>query len=301
MATTRTGPVTRDTSTVALGLAQIRVADSLLYVMEENPVLTSYQSIGALASTKYSGNVDYWKLESGFPKLEDMSIPLRETASLECAFQELSFNNASLARGLNTSSSYAAAVKGAKITSTAGTTDAALSIAVDDSAIFHEFTVEFTGSDAGTIKKLDGTVIHTFNALNAEMAPEISAGVEYFTIPADFFTGTWTGGDSYKFTTVPAYTAATNYSNAHQGRIGLGTMKSPDFIRMEAVYTYPNGVNTMTIIFPRANVTSSMEIDLQAEDAAAPPITFEAKRADSDTYGGHTVWDESSLGAIVFA
>ena len=81
----------------------------------------------------------------------------------------------------------------------------------------------------------------------------------------------------------------------------------------ERHYTFPNGVNTIDIIFPRAQVTSSVELAFQAEDNANPTITFEAKRADSEvsvnvvTVGGTTttikgsaVWDEMPLGCIVF-
>ncbi len=70
---------------------------------------------------------------------------------------------------------------------------------------------------------------------------------------------------------------------------------------MEAVYTYPNGTNTMIIIFPRANCTTSVEIDLQAEDNANVPLTFEAKRSDSETTGGDVAWDAMTLGRIIFA
>jgi len=203
----RSGPLTRDVSTIALGLAQIRTGNSKTHIAVVGPILTSSDSIGALASTKFSGSVDYWKLESGFPLLEDLSIPLRESATLEAAYKEISFYNMALSRGLN-----------------------------------------------------------------------VEAVV---------------GDDDYE--------AGVDYTKPHEGTIKLGTMKSPAFIRMEAVYTYPDGESTMTIIFPRANITSSAELDLQAEDAAAPSILFEAKRSDGDTAGGNAVHDTAPLGTIVFA
>ena len=42
-----------------------------------------------LSSSKFSTNVDYLKLESGFPSLEDLSIPTRTSALLEAAFKEI--------------------------------------------------------------------------------------------------------------------------------------------------------------------------------------------------------------------
>jgi len=194
MALTRTGPITINPHAVALGLAQIRVGASATNIANDNGVLAVSDSIGALANTSFNGETEFWRLESGFPLLEDLSLPIRERASLECAFKELSVANLALARGID---------------------------------------------------------------------------------PADI--------DEY------------------DDEIGLGGLSSPDFIRMEAVYTFPNRESQMVIIFPRANVVSSMAIELQAEDAAAVPITFEAKRADSGlSTGGDAVWDEKPLGTIVF-
>jgi hypothetical protein len=54
----------------------------------------------------------------------------------------------------------------------------------------------------------------------------------------------------------------------------------------------------MYIIFPRAEAVSSVEVDLQAEDAAAVPVTFESKRADAEVSGGNSCWDDKPLGRI---
>lgn len=190
----RTGPVTRDTSAIALGLAQIRVGAFTENVAKATPVLGKDDSIGALASTTFTSNVEYWRLTSGFPALEDMVVPLSETAALECQFKEISPANLALAKGMD---------------------------------------------------------------------------------PAAF-------------------------TEAHTGTIALGTVKESVPVRMEAHYTFPNGVNTIDIIFPRAQVTSSVELAFQAEDNANPTITFEAKRADSEVSGGNAVWDDMPLGCIVF-
>lgn len=194
MALTRTGPLTKNPQAVALGLAQIRVGASAANIALIAPQLAASDSIGALASTKYTGKADFWKLESGFPLLEDLTLPIREASMLECGFKELSLANLSLARGI----------------------DPSLLDEYDDS-------------------------------------------------------------------------------------IALGGLIAPAYVRMEAIYTFPDNLSQMAIIYPRANVVSSMEIDLKAEDAAVIPITFEAKRADSGiTSGGNAVWDNMPLGTIVF-
>jgi hypothetical protein len=56
----------------------------------------------------------------------------------------------------------------------------------------------------------------------------------------------------------------------------------------------------MTIVFPRAQVSANTEMELQAEDAAAVPLNFESKRADSEVAGGNAVWDDAPLGVILF-
>ncbi|MFA5397739.1 MAG: hypothetical protein WC346_17150 [Methanogenium sp.] len=190
MALTRTGPLTKNPQAVALGLAQIRIGDAADNVAFATPKLTSAQSLGALANTKYTGSTDFWKLESGFPLLEDYTLPIREACSLECGFKEITALNLSIARGI----------------------------------------------------------------------------------------------------------AADEYDSS----IALGGLVAPDYIRMEAVYTFPDNQSQMVIIFPRANVTSSMEIDLKADDAAVVPIVIEAKRADSGVSGGHSAWDAMPLGTILF-
>ena len=190
---TRTGPLTKNPQAVALGLAQIRVGPAASNIASATPVLLAAASIGALASTKFTGKTDYWKLESGFPLLEDYTLPIREACSLECGFKEISVANLSLARGVD---------------------------------------------------------------------------------PADL--------DEY------------------DDSIALGGLVAPDYVRMEAVYTFPDNQSQMVIVFPRANVVSSMEIDLKAEDAAVIPITFEAKRGDSGVVGGDATWDSMPLGTIIF-
>lgn len=192
----RTGPVTINTSAVPLGKAQIRVGSSSTNIAEIQPILTSSDSIGALAQTRFIGNVDWFKQESGFPLMEDTIIPIREAAALECAFEELTPANMALAYG------------------------------------------------------------HDPNA-----AP-------YATM------------------------------ETHSGEVPLGARTTPDFVRMEAWYTFPNGTNHFYVLFPRAQVASSPEVDGQAEDKSTVPVVFEAKNADSNVSGGNAAWDDKPYGRL---
>ena len=191
-----TGPTTKDTTTIALGLAQVRIGASATNLHSTNPVLVAANSIGALANTKFVGNAEFFKLESGYPMLEDAVFPLRESAALECAFKEMTPFNLALARGVD---------------------------------------------------------------------------------PTE-----------------------AQYENEHTGIIRLGTLAAPVSIRMEAIYTYPDGTNTMNIIFPKAQVSGSIEMDFAPEEPAAVAISIEAKRADSEISGGSTTWDDKPIGQILW-
>jgi len=295
----RSGPVTRDTSAVPLGLAQIRVGASAPNIAKETIALTKEHSIGALASTSFSGNTEFWKLESGFPLMEDLSIPLRETASLTCAFRELTSKNLAMARGLDPIADVPATINVVGFVTSTGTTTG--NIAVDDlgGVVNDTFTVIF---QTGTSISIHGNVtghIGDFNDLTVDIAP-LNGANPYFTIPANFFDSNWIADEQYVFETTPFVPGTSMYSDNHSGEIKLGAMKTPDFIRVEAVYTYPNQINHMYIIFPRGNATSSLELEFQLEEGATVPLTFEAKRADDEVMGGHSVWNDKPLGRIYF-
>jgi len=192
----RSGPVTKDTSTIALGLAKVLVGESASNISEKTQVLDqTVNSLGALNSTSLTSNVEYWRLSSGFPQLEDLVLPLSESAQFDCEFKELNPRNLAYARGID---------------------------------------------------------------------------------------------------------ASSGYEDNHSGEIPLGNIEAPEYVRMEAIYTYPNQTNHMYIIFPRAQITSSPEVSFNEEDNANVPVTIEAKRAGSDVSGGDAAWDNSPLGRIYF-
>lgn len=191
----RSGPLTKTPATLALGLAQIRVGSSTENIDTATPVLTEADSIGSLAQTKFTNEVEYWTHSSGFPALEDQVYPLSEKPKLECQFEELTPANLAIAMGKD----------------------------------------------------------------------------------------------------------PTTLTDPHTGTIQLGAMAEPVRVRMEAVYTFPSGKHTATIIFPAAQVTSATELDFQAADNIKSPITFEAKRADSGITGGDAAWDKMPMGCIIFA
>jgi hypothetical protein len=195
----RKGPVVTDTSTIALGLAQVRIGASTTNIANIQPALTASDSIGGLASTKFIGNTDWFKLEDGFPLLEAFTTPIRESAAMEIAFKEITPANMALAYGKDPNAS------------------------------------------------------------------------PYATM------------------------------TVHSGEVPLGGRTAPSYVRMEARYTYPDGTHFMDIIFPRAQVSATVEMELAAEDAAAVPVTIESKAASSEVDGGNAVWDDKPLGRIAWS
>ena len=299
----RTGPVTKDTSAVALGLAQIRVGKSAAHIASASPALLSTDSIGALANTKYVGEISYWKLKSGFPLLEDITLPIEEAAKLECAFKEISSKNLAMARGIDVFADVVATVAEVSNNSIGGAVVGSVAV-TDAGGVTNEvFTVIVEAEAAGTTTysvygDSSGKVLDSVTDASEQEAD--NNGNPYFTIPADFFDASWLADETYLFKTTAFEAGAASFSDNHAGAINLGALKAPEYVRMEAVYTYPNGINHMYVIFPRANVVSSVELDFQAEDAATVPITFEAKRADPEVVGGHASWADAPLGKIIF-
>lgn len=191
----RSGPLTKSPSTLALGLAQVRVGPSKEHITKATPALTEENSIGSLAQTKFTNTTEYWTHSSGFPALDDQVYPLSEKPTLECQFEELTPANLAIAMGKD----------------------------------------------------------------------------------------------------------PTSMSDEHEGTIALGAMVEPVRVRMEAVYTFPSGKHTLTIIFPAAQVTSSTELDFQSQDNVKAPMTFEARTADSTVDGGDATWDTMPMGCMIFA
>jgi hypothetical protein len=190
----RKGPVTRDTTTLALGLAQLRVGAYEANKANIHPVLTADDSVGAITQCKLNVEREFWEHFSGFPLSKDYTIPIRESCSVEAAIEEITPKNLALANGIDI---------------TAGTYD------------------------------------------------------------------------------------------AHSGEVPFGGLSASAFIRVELAFTFPNGLNYMDVILPRAQVSSNLDLDLQAEDNVKVPITIASNDCSSDA-GGSAVWDDKPLGRASF-
>ena len=297
------GPKTKDASAWMIGLMQIRIGASAANMATITPVLNSAASIGALGKTTLRSSAEFFKQMSGFPKTEDGVIPLSEQAGLDITFREATPFNLALARGIDPSASLTPQAFFSTKATSAGTTDAAKSLTVGSGAgwgvIDEEWIVVFDSATTGKIYGKATGLVHTFANLTGAMSPVHDTTLKYFTIPANFFTGTWAQDDVYTFYTISGGDSA--YANSHSGSIGLGGLTSPANIRVEAVYTFPNGTNTITIIFPRAQAVATMEVDPAEETEANIPVTLESKNAASDNAAGNAVWDSMPLGRMIWA
>ncbi len=295
----RTGPITRDASTVQLGLSQIRIARAATHITNIAPALVAADSMGAMASTSFNSETEYFDLESGFPLSLDATFPMRETNMLECAFKEVTPKNLALSRGMDPFSDMAAAIiilatttaVGAFVTDDLVVTDAGGVVTDTWNVVFTDATnYKVYGQATGLVGGSD---------ITTEFAPD-NGGNPYFTIPANHFSGTWAADEGQTFGTVAMTTGSAAFDNVHAGSIPLGTIAAPKYLRVEAVYTFPDPTYKMIIIFPRANITSSLNIDQQPEDIAAVTMSVKAMGASSDTAGGNAVWDNMPNGLILF-
>ncbi len=298
------GPITKNPSAWALGLMQIRVGPSLTNIANIAPALGAVNSIGALSDTKFNASAEFFKQMSGFPLREDGAIPLSETASISGSYKEITPFNVAMARGLDpTASAAASAIEDVAVNTSAGTTSTDPIAVLDGTpadwgVIDDEWTVIFATATTGSIFGKATGHVHDFTDLTA-MEPVDGSSNKYFSIPSAFFTGTWAADDSYVF-----YTTAggdDTYSSVHSGSFGLGGLVAPVDIRVEGVYTFPNGINTQTYILPRAQVEANLELGYSSDSEATPPIIFSSKNASSDNAAGNAVWDAMPLGRMIWA
>lgn len=297
-----TGPRTKNADRLALGLMEVRVGNSAANIATTTPVLTTANSLGALSSATYTANKSYYQHYSGYPLTNDLTLPTQEDQMISVEFEEMTPTNLALLQGIDPTSAGTSWV-GANYTvvdSVAGTYNTGDDIDGGADAEFDSYRVVFLTATtysvySDTRGKLTGdqlgegdtTVTSTFT----------DGATELLVIPASYFTGTWSADEVFSFTM-----EKQGYDSVTAGEIKLGTISAPDFLRCEGVYVFPNATNTMTIIFPRAQVMSeTSEISFATDTAAAISMTFSAKPADSSVSGGHSAWDSMPMGRIILA
>lgn len=297
-----TGPRLINPDRLALGLSEVRVGPSAANIATTTPVLTSAHSLGALASASYSSAKEYYEHRSGFPRIKDAVIPTQEDQMVTCEMEEMTPRNLAILQGIDPAAAGSAWVGESYnvVSSAAGTYNLAddidggadaeadtyrvVFLTATTYSVYSDTRGKLTGDQAG---EGDTTALSTFT----------DGATELLAIPSGFFSGVWAADDLFSFSM-----AKEGYDSVTAGEIKLGTISAPEYLRVESVYTFPNGTNTMTFIFPRAQARSdTSEIAFATDTNAAITITFESTPADSTVSGGHSVWDEMPLGRIILA
>lgn len=75
----------------------------------------------------------------------------------------------------------------------------------------------------------------------------------------------------------------------------INLLTQPSALRAELVFTYPNKVNTMTLILPKVKVgTTSIPFVFQPEEPMEVPVKLTALKST------HANWDAEPFGKIIF-
>ena len=298
-----TGPIIRHDNAIAMGLFQIRVGRSLPNIGVDTPVLSRADSVGALANTKLMNSKEFKEILSGFPQQVASTIPIKEQLLAEAAFREFTSMNLALAQGLDPLAAVDATAKVLQKHTAAGTfstQDSKQIAASNDGGVENDrYTVLFTSATTyDVIGDLSGHV--GSGSKDAEFAPANDDGNARFTIPANALTGTWAEDDSFVFRTTAYQSGDGAFDNPFEGEIGFGAVRQPEKLRIEAVFTFPDGLHGFYVIMPRAHMTSSMELNFAEADEGNIPISIESTSASADVSGGHAVWDDKPIGVLRF-
>lgn len=296
------GPRTKSPQSLAIGLMEVRVGPAAANIGTTTPVLTTDHSLGALSSASYSFNREYYEHMSGFPMIKDLVLPTQETQQIVVEFEELTPKNLAILQGIDPAAAGSAWVgEGYKVVaSTSGTYNTADDIDGGTDAEEDTYRVIFlTATTYSVYSDTRGKLVgdQTGEGLTSAASTFTDGTDELIVIPSGFFTGTWAADDLFTF-----YMVKQGYDSATAGEIKIGALKAPDYIRVEGAYVFPNGVNKMTVIFPKAQARSDAgEIAFATDTNAAVSMTFEATPADSTVTGGNAAWDTMPLGRVVFA
>ena len=288
-------PITKNTGDIVLGKFQIRVGSSSAHISSTTPVLTNADSIGSVDSVSFARNLETYQHSSGFPEKIDLTIPTSEENILTVAFDEINPRNLAIASGIDTTTAGTDWEGTAfKAISDSGTYSLALTIDGDADAESDVYRVIFTSAtDYEVFSDTRGQLAGTGAVGSSSAFTDGSAAL--FTIPANFFTGTWAADDTFKFEM-----RKQGFDSNISGTIPLGALRSPEYVRVEAILIAPNRQKSMYVIFPRAQITQDGEFAPGVDTAATLTMNISSSAAGSDVAGGDAVWDGSDAGVIGF-
>ena len=299
------GPTPKNPNSIVIGKAQLRLGKSLPHIGIATPVFTAADTMGGLGSTKFNVTAEFYEYLAGFPENTYLKIPTKVTGSWECTLDEQRPKNWALLTGKDPFNDVTAKVivPVDAVKSAAGTVSgASITVDNDGGVVSDTFIVHFTGAAAGSIYGIKTGKIHTFTALTSAMAPvNTDAGTDkYFTIPADFFTGTWADGDQFTFQTTAFVSGTDLYDDDFAATIGIGAIKTPPVFRLEAWQEFPDGEHEFLMVNPRVQPEMTVDADFTNSAHITPTIKFNFLPAHSGINGGNAVWDTQPFGVMLW-
>lgn len=292
---------------VMIGEWEIRVGPWEANIDVETIVLTNADhSIGGVSDQAISNVKEFHKVLHDFPQTEAASIPLSEKLEISLSSREFNPRIMGLAAGLNPFGAVAAAYSEVASVSSAGTYDDTKLTFDNDGTINDTWTFVFSSATAfkcyGNITGYvdDGAAD---GVVSVEFAPENGADV-YFTMAANFFTGTWADGDTLTLRTTPYAAAGDTLPAAIDsgGEIKFGNTLAPVYLRCEGIFTFPIGGSYLNFVVPRCQIESSVELSASPTDEAKAPWIISAKDASSAVSGiSVTRWDDMKLGRMYWS
>lgn len=285
----------RFTENVFMGLFEVRVGKSAPFIAQEGTIFNNTNSIGGLVDCGIKNPVEFHDVLSGWPESVADKIPMKEDLLVSCGMRELTGMTLALSKGLDPFAEIAATVQVLGQKSAAGTTSGTISVDDAEGPLNETYTVLFGATGYEVIAATaDKGRIGTCAALDQAFEPVDTGGKKLFTIPADFFTGTWADGETFTFRTTQ-FAEGTDTYGQWKGRIRCGNIVAPKTLRAEVIYTFPNGAYELVTVMPMVKITSNIDLTFGKEEGKLS-TSITAAPAHSGVAGGHAIWDTQRLG-----
>lgn len=162
--------------------------------------------------------------------------------------------------------------------STSGTTSGSLAVDNNGGVVDDTWIAVFASATTGSIFGANTGHVHDFTELSSEMAPTNAdgGGNEYFSIPGNYFTGSWLADDTYSFKTTKRYDQRIYIPNHYLYQLGAGA------------------VNLSSDTIKAMLCDSSLTFDIDSHATKTDVDTYELTAGSGYTSGGETLVRDGS-------
>lgn len=283
------------TDNIFMGLFDVRIGKSAPYIDQEGTIFTNANSVGGLADCSIQNPVEFHDILGGWPESIIGKIPMKEDFLINCGLRELTGMTLALSKGIDPFSEIGATISVIGQKSTLGTTSGTITVDDVEAPLNETYICLFDGTGYEVVAATAGVGhVGLCATLDIAFTPVDGDTKELFSIPADFFTGTWVDGDTFTFRTTQ-FAEGTDVYSQWAGRIKCGNIVAPKTLRAEVVYPFPNGAYELVAVAPMVKVTSNIDLSFGKEEGKLA-TTIQASPAHSGVSGGHSIWDTQKLG-----